>query len=40
MDAPSSVHQQYKKCEKKVSCRFSIGKLFLLGNLNRKNFKL
>jgi hypothetical protein len=40
MDALSSIHQQYKKCEKKVSCRFPMGELFLLGNLSRKNFKL
>jgi hypothetical protein len=40
MDAPNSIHQQYKKCEKKVSCHFSIGELFLLGNLSRKNLKL
>jgi hypothetical protein len=40
MDAPSFIHQQYKKCEKTVSCHIFIGELFLLGNLSRKNFKL
>jgi hypothetical protein len=29
-----------KDAKKKVSCRFFIGELFLLGNLSRKNFKL